>query len=209
MIRVPEVRLISADGEQLGIVSLEDALRKAQDLHLDLVEVAPMAKPPVCKIIDYGKVIFDSRQRKKAQKRKQRQMEIKEVKMKLKIDTHDYETKLRRAVKFLKDGDKVKFTIIFRGREVTHQEIGRALEDRIVEDLSQIAEVEGMMNRTGRFHSFLMARRKDYKLDPGDETNHDEEDEMTDETREKPTSSKPRKSKDALSGGEETAILPS
>ena len=163
MIRVPEVRLITAEGEQLGIVPIEEALKRAKEATLDLVEVAPLAKPPVCKIIDYGKVLFDQRQKMKAQKKKQHQVAIKEIKLKLKIDKHDYETKVRQAIKFIEHGDKVKFTIVFRGREVTHQELGRELSDRVLEDVKGIAELEGLISRAGRLHSFLVMRRKDYK----------------------------------------------
>lgn len=157
------MRLITADGEQVGIVPIEDALKRAQEANLDLVEVAPLAKPPVCKIIDYGKVVFDQRQKQKAQKKKQHQVAIKEIKMKLKIDKHDYETKIRQAIKFVEHGDKVKFTIVFRGREITHQELGRELSDRVLEDVKEIAELEGLVSRAGRLHSFLVMRRKDYK----------------------------------------------
>jgi translation initiation factor IF-3 len=160
------VRLITADGEQLGIKPIEEALRLAQESNLDLVEVAPMAKPPVCKIVDQGKVLFDARQRLKSQKKKQHIMVIKEIKVRLKIDKHDYETKLKRAVEFLEHGDKVKFTIMFRGREVAHLEIGRELVARIQEDLKLIGEIEGGVARMGKIHSFLVARRKDYKPKP-------------------------------------------
>lgn len=149
----------------MGIRPLEEALRLAQEANLDLVEVAPNAKPPVCKIVDHGKVLFDQRRRMKAQKKKQHQSVVKEVKMKLKIDKHDYWTKLKRAMKFLKQGDKVKFSLMFRGREVTHQEIGRELTSRILEDMSVIGELEGMVSRSGRLHTFLVSRRKDYKAD--------------------------------------------
>jgi len=150
----------------LGIKPLEEALRLAAEANLDLVEVAPMAKPPVCKIVDHGKVLFDQRQRMKSQKKKQHQMVIKEIKLRLKIDRHDYETKLKRARQFLEHGDKVKFTIMFRGREVAHQEIGRELATRIQEDIKEIGEVEGGIARMGKMHSFLVARRKDYKPKP-------------------------------------------
>ena len=163
MIRVPEVRLIKADGEQVGIVPIEQALKMAGEASLDLVEVAPMAKPPVCKIIDQGKVLFDQRLRQRAQKKKQHVTEVKEIKMKLKIDKHDYETKIRLAKKFLEHSDKAKFSILFRGREITHQDIGRELSDRVLADMKEIGELEGQVSRTGRLHTFLVARRKDYK----------------------------------------------
>lgn len=161
-IRASQVRLVTSDGNQAGVVPLEEALRQAQVADLDLVEVAPMADPPVCKILDHGKVLFDQRRRQKLQKKKQHQSVVKEVKLKLKIDKHDYWTKLKRARKFLIQGDKVKFTILFRGREVTHQEIGRNLTSRILEDMSDMGELEGMVSRSGRMHTFMVSRRKDY-----------------------------------------------
>lgn len=168
-IRASEVRLIDQDGNQLGIVACDEALGKARQAGLDLVEVAPNAKPPVCKIVDHGKLLFDQRRRQRQQKKKQHLTVVKEVKMRLKIDKHDYETKVKRARKFLEQGDKVKFTILFRGREVTHQEIGRELCQRVQEDLADIAEVEGGVSRMGKVHSFMMARRKDWK--PGEDDN--------------------------------------
>lgn len=138
-------------------------MRQAKSADLDLVEVAPTAKPPVCKIVDYGKVLFDQRRRMKQQKKKQHRTVVKEVKIRLKIAKHDYETKLNNARRFLGQGDKVKFTILFRAREVTHQDIGRELSERILQDMSDMAELEGQVSRVGKIHTFLMSRRKDYR----------------------------------------------
>lgn len=141
-IRVPQIRLIGANGEQIGIVPTKEALRRAQEEGYDLVEVAPLAKPPVCRILDLSKYLYTLEKKEKESRKKQKVIKVKEVKTTSKIEEHDYQTKLRNARKFIEEGDKVKLTLFFRGREITHADIGRRIVQRFVEDLSDIAEVE-------------------------------------------------------------------
>jgi len=150
MIRVPQVRLIDADGKQLGIVPIEEAQRIALEQDLDLVEVAPQASPPVCKVMDYGKYCYEQEQKLKAARKKQSIVVVKEMKMRPKIDIHDYETKKKHVVRFLTQGNKVKMTIMFRGREMTHTELGLNLLNRLAEELSEIATVEARPRLDGR-----------------------------------------------------------
>jgi translation initiation factor IF-3 len=157
MIRVPQVRLVSADGEQLGIKPIDEAQRIALEQDLDLVEVAPMASPPVCKIMDYGKFQYEQDQKMKAARKKQSVIVVKEMKMRPKIDTHDYETKKKHVVRFLTHGDKVKVTIMFRGREMTHTELGGKLLQRLADDLSDIAIVEARPKLDGRNMTMSLA----------------------------------------------------
>lgn len=149
-INAREVRVISDDGEQIGIKSLRDALRISQDKGFDLVEVAPQAKPPVCKIMDYGKYKYE--QAKKAQKAKKNQnvMNLKEVQMGVKIEEHDFNVKLRMVKRFLKNRDKVKIRVKFRGRELAHKELGYKLMDKIVEEITEIGKVESKAKMEGR-----------------------------------------------------------
>jgi translation initiation factor IF-3 len=149
-IRVPQVRLISSDGQQLGIVGIEEAQRIALEQDLDLVEVAPQANPPVCKIMDYGKYCYEQDQKQKVARKKQSIVVVKEMKMRPKIDIHDYETKKKHVLRFLNHGDKVKVTIMFRGREMTHTELGQNLLARLADDLSEIATVEAKPKLDGR-----------------------------------------------------------
>ncbi|MDD2511254.1 MAG: translation initiation factor IF-3 [Syntrophomonas sp.] len=149
-IRVKEVRLISESGEQLGIVSIRDAMDLAQGKELDLVEVAPSAKPPVCRLMDYGKYRFEQSKREKEARKKQRIITIKEVKMRPNIEEHDFQVKAKNARKFLSGGDKVKLTIMFRGREITHPEIGERLSLKLTEQLSDISAIEKMPKVEGR-----------------------------------------------------------
>jgi len=141
-IRAREVRVVSGTGEQLGIMNVRDALRLAGEQQLDLVEVAPNAKPPVCRIMDYGKYKYEQSKREKEAKKKQKVINIKEVKLRPNIEDHDFETKAKNAVRFLKDGDKVKATIMFRGREMSHTELGKVLLDRLAELVKDIAVIE-------------------------------------------------------------------
>src|SRR5690242_11109573 len=135
-IRVPEVRLVGPAGEQIGIVAINDALRLAQEADLDLVEVAPTARPPVCKLMDYGKFKYENAQKAREARRNQTNVIIKEMKLRPKIDQHDYETKKGHVVRFLKQGDKVKITIMFRGREQHRPELGFRLLQRLAEDVT-------------------------------------------------------------------------
>lgn len=156
-IRISPLRIIGAQGEQVGVLSRDDAIRLARDAELDLVEISPTAKPPVCKIMDYGRYKYD--QKKKAQKAKARQhtMQVKEVRLRPKTDTHDIETKVNKARKFLDDGDKVAFTVIFRGREVTHPEIPLRILEEIVEVLKEECRIEREPKMEGRRMTMIVA----------------------------------------------------
>jgi translation initiation factor IF-3 len=156
-IRSPQVRLVGADGSQIGIVSIQEALDRAHDLDLDLVEVAPQAQPPVCRIMDYGKYKYERDVRQKEARKKQQRVEVKEIKMRPKIDRHDYETKKGHVVRFLNQGARVKVTIMFRGREMAHTELGRRLLDRLTEDLRELATVETYPKLDGRNMVMVMA----------------------------------------------------
>ncbi|MGI8694823.1 MAG: translation initiation factor IF-3 [Geodermatophilaceae bacterium] len=159
-IRVPEVRLVGPEGEQVGIVSIGEALRLAQDSDLDLVEVAPMARPPVAKLMDYGKFKYESAQKARESRRNQTLTVIKEMKLRPKIDPHDYETKKGHVVRFLKAGDKVKVTIMFRGREQSRPELGFRLLQRLAEDVSELGFVESSPKQDGRNMVMVMAPHK-------------------------------------------------
>ncbi|MBU1672208.1 MAG: translation initiation factor IF-3 [Actinobacteria bacterium] len=150
MIRAPQVRLIGAEGEQLGIVQIDEAQRIALEQDLDLVEVAPQAEPPVCKIMDYSKYCYEQDQKMKAARKKQSIIVVKEMKMRPKIDIHDYETKKKHVVRFLGQGNKVKVTIMFRGREMTHTELGLNLLNRLADELADMAVVEAKPKLDGR-----------------------------------------------------------
>ncbi len=141
-IRVSEVRLVSADGNEQSVMSTRDALAKAMEKGLDLVEISPNAKPPVCRIMDYGKYRFEQTKREKEAKKNQKTIQLKEVKLRPNIEEHDFDTKAKNAEKFLSMGDKVKLTIMFRGREITHQELGRTLCDKMAARLEPIASME-------------------------------------------------------------------
>ncbi len=149
-IRVPEVRLVGPNGEQVGIVRIEDALRLAQESDLDLVEVAPMARPPVAKLMDYGKFKYESAMKDREARKNQAHTIIKEMKLRPKIDQHDYETKKGHVVRFLKAGDKVKITIMFRGREQSRPELGFRLLQKLAEDVSDLGFVESSPKQDGR-----------------------------------------------------------
>jgi len=159
-IRVPEVRLVGAAGEQIGIVATGDALRMAEEADLDLVEVAPMARPPVCKLMDYGKFKYESAQKARETRRNQTLTIIKEMKLRPKIDPHDYETKKGHVVRFLRAGDKVKITIMFRGREQSRPELGYRLLQRLAEDVQELGYVESSAKQDGRNMIMVMAPHK-------------------------------------------------
>jgi translation initiation factor IF-3 len=159
-IRVPEVRLIGEDGNQVGVVKTDDALRYAQERDLDLVEVAPDARPPVCRVLDYSKYKYEQAQKQKAARKHQQQITIREIKFRPKIAQNDYDTKKGHVSRFLIGKDKVKITIMFRGREVTHPERGTALLRRLAEELSEIAVVEQSPIQDGRNMTMLLAPSK-------------------------------------------------
>jgi len=149
-IAIPQVRLIDADGEQVGIVPIEEALRAAEAVKLDLVEIVPNAEPPVCRIMDYGKFVFEAKKQKQAAKKKQKQVQIKEIKFRPGTGIGDYQVKLRNLIRFLKDGDKTKVTMRFRGREHAHRELGLEMLQRVEADLAPYGEVEQQPQMEGR-----------------------------------------------------------
>jgi len=156
-IRAREVRVNAADGEQLGIMSLRDALDLAEQRHLDLVEIAPKAKPPVCRIMDYGKYLYEQQKREKEAKKRQRVIDVKEVKLRIRIEEHDFDVKTKNAIRFLQGGDKVKVTIMFRGRELTHPELGEDLLNKMAEKLQEFATVERKPKLEGRNMIMIVA----------------------------------------------------
>lgn len=156
-IRISPVRLIGADGEQVGIVPIEEARRAAAERDLDLVEVAPMARPPVVKVMDYGKYRFEQAKAAKAAKKKQHVISLKEVKYRPGVSDHDFEFKTRHARRFLEEGNKVKLTMMFRGRQVTHPELGRKVLLRVFEELGDVAKVEMQPKLEGRNMTMVLA----------------------------------------------------
>jgi translation initiation factor IF-3 len=161
-IRSPQVRLVGADGEQIGVVTTQEALERAREADLDLVEVAPQANPPVCRIMDYGKFKYERDIRQKEARKKQSRTELKEIKFRPKIDAHDYGTKKGHVERFLRGGHKVKVTIMFRGREMTHTDLGRKILDRLVGDLGEMVTVESMPKQEGRNMIMVISPNKRY-----------------------------------------------
>ena len=159
-IRDKEVRLVSEDGEQLGIMSSREALKMAMDAELDLVKIAPMAKPPVCKIIDYGKFKYEQTQKDKEAKKKQKTVELKEVRLSPNIDTNDLNTKVNNAKKFIAKGNKVKVTLSFRGREMAHIQQSRHVLDDFARMLSDIAVIEKPAKLEGRSMSIVLTEKR-------------------------------------------------
>lgn len=149
-IRDKEVRVVGSDGSQLGIMSSRDALKFAVEQGLDLVKIAPTAQPPVCRIMDYGKYRYEQAKREKEARKNQKIVEIKEVRMSLNIDVHDFDTKVGHALKFLKQGDKVKVSVRFRGREMTHPEMGKALIERFITACAELGNVDKQPKMEGR-----------------------------------------------------------
>jgi translation initiation factor IF-3 len=163
MIRVPQVRLIGDDGAQVGVVSRDEALAYARQRDLDLVEVAPDARPPVCRVLDYSKWKYEQEQRQKAARKHQKQVHVREIKLRPKIATNDYETKKGHVRRFLDSDNKVKVTIMFRGREMTHPERGEALLMRLAEDVQDLGVIEQRPNQDGRNMTMLLGpiKKKD------------------------------------------------
>ena len=159
MITSPQVRLVDENGEQVGVVSIADALRRAEDAGLDLMEVSPNADPPVCKILDYGRFRYEAQKKKNEARKKQKVIEVKEIKMRPNIDTHDYEVKMRSVKRFFEEGDKVKVTLRFRGREMAHQDLGVKLLDRVKEETADFAKVESEPRLEGRQMTMVLAPR--------------------------------------------------
>ena len=156
-IRVREVRVISDAGEQLGILPIQEAIRAAEERGLDLVEVAPQAEPPVCKIMDFGKYKYEQAKKAHESKKHQKVVLLKEVKMRPGTDVHDYNFKLNHAKRFLEEGNKVKVTVVFRGREMAHTELGQALLQRVVTDIAESGNVEQMPKQEGRALIMIIA----------------------------------------------------
>jgi len=154
---VPKVRLVDAEGEMVGVVARNDAIAMAAEAGLDLVEVAPGAEPPVCKILDYGKYKYEEQKKKNEARKKQKVIEVKEIKMRPGIDDHDYDVKMRSMLKFIEEGDKVKVTMRFRGRELAHQDLGMNMLMRVKDDLDGIAKVEQFPRMEGRQMTMVMS----------------------------------------------------
>ena len=162
-IRIREVRVTSASGEQLGIMATRDALRMAEEQHLDLVEVAPKAKPPVCRIMDFGKYRYEQQKREKEAKKKQKIVTIKEVKLRPNIEQHDFDVKLKNALRFLEEGNKVKVTIMFRGRELSHPELGREVLNRVSAQLKELVSIERDAKLEGKNMTMILAPKAQTK----------------------------------------------
>jgi translation initiation factor IF-3 len=156
-ITAPKIRLIDAEGNQIGIISNREAQQIALDAELDLVEIVPNAKPPVCRVMDYGKFLFEENKKRNKAKKKQKQVQIKEIKFRPSTDEGDYQVKLRNLIRFLEEGDKAKVTLRFRGREMAHQDIGYRLLKRVQTDLSDYGTVEQMPKMEGRQMAMVLA----------------------------------------------------
>jgi translation initiation factor IF-3 len=182
-IRVPEVRLVGEDGKQIGVVKTSEALSYAQQRDLDLVEVAPEARPPVCRVLDYSKYKYEQAQKQKAARKHQQQITIREIKFRPKIAQNDYDTKKGHVERFLRGKDKVKITIMFRGREVTHPERGTALLDKLASELSELAVVEQTPLQDGRNMTMMLAPSKSVLA--AEKDGHAEEDEAKKAKRER------------------------
>ncbi len=158
-IKSATVRLIDHKGEQVGVVSTEDAQNMADEAGLDLIEVSPNSDPPVCKLLDYGKYKYDAQKKAAVARKRQKTFDVKEIKMRPGIDQHDYDVKMRSIVRFLEEGDKVKVTLRFRGREMVHQDIGAQVLQRVRDDLGELAKIEQSPKLEGRQMTMVMARR--------------------------------------------------
>ena len=159
MIDATDVRLVDADGEAVGVVTVEEGLERAKEAGLDLVEVSPNADPPVCKLLDYGKFKYEAQKKANVARKKQKTFEVKEIKMRPSIDVHDYDVKMRSMVRFLGEGDKVKVTVRFRGRELAHQNLGQLVLERIRDDLVHVAKVEQFPKMEGRLMTMVISPR--------------------------------------------------
>ena len=158
-IDVPKVRVIDAEGENHGVISLEDALEIAEEAGLDLVEVSPQVDPPVCKVLDFGKYKYEQQKTANEARKKQKVVEVKEIKMRPGIDEHDYQVKMRAVRKFLENGDKVKMTIRFRGREMAHQDLGLKVLNRVRDELEEVIKIEQTPRTEGRLMVMVIAAK--------------------------------------------------
>lgn len=176
-IGVREVRVVTDDGEQLGVLPTREALAKARELGLDLVEVAPNSRPPVCRVMDFGRYKYEQSKKSKQARKKQHQVKIKEIKMRPKIETHDYEFKKKHIIEFLEEGEKVKVTLQFRGREMAHTDLGRKILDRLAKELVEIAKVESAPRQEGRIMVMMLmphvSRKASRSLKASDKKNAD------------------------------------
>src|ERR1700735_4349138 len=159
-IRAREIRVIGDEGEQIGVMPPFEALKMARERNLDLVEISPTAQPPVCRIMDYGKFLYQNEKREREAKKKQKTITVKEVKFRINVDDHDYDTKKNHVLRFLDEGDKVKATIFFRGREMTRQSLGRGILDRLIQDLGDKAVVEFRPRQEGNTLHLILAPPK-------------------------------------------------
>lgn len=159
-INVPEVRLIDVDGNQVGVISTREALRAAEEGGLDLVEISPTARPPVCRIMDYGKFLFELSKKQAEAKKKQKQIQVKELKFRPATEEGDYQVKLRNLIRFLQQGDKVKVTLRFRGREMAHQDLGMKIMERLQQDTAEYAIIEQHAKREGRQLLMVLSPKK-------------------------------------------------
>ncbi len=181
MIQENEIRLIDQEGEHVGVVSVKEALEKAQEAQLDLVEVSAKSKPHVCRIMDYGQYKYQQAKKQKDAKKKQKQIVVKEIKLRPRIEKHDYDFKFNNAVKFLEHGDKVRFILQFRGREMAHKELGLKVMERLINDLSDLASIEQKPRQEGRFMNMTLAplpvkQRKSKEEEDEDEKKKENED---------------------------------
>lgn len=181
MIREDQVRLINAEGEHTGIVSIKEALAKAQEAGLDLVEIGDKAKPHVCRIMDYGQFKYEKAKKEKEAKKKQKKIVVKEIKLRPRIDEHDYQFKMNHAIKFLEHGDKVRFIMQFRGREMAHRELGMDVMMKVIEELKEEAVVEQRPKHEGRFINMTMAPVSKKAKPSSDKKQDDQTDSPSDE----------------------------
>ena len=162
-INASEVRVIDDTGNMLGIMPTSQALKLAEEKEIDLVEIAPQAKPPVCKIIDYGKFLYEQQKREKSQKKNQQAKQLKEIRFKWRTDTHDFNFKTKHAMKFIEDGYKVKASVMFRGREIVHKEIGTELLKKFIEEMQAVAKIDQPLKSEGKFISVVLSPDKSKK----------------------------------------------
>ncbi|GAB5466881.1 MAG: translation initiation factor IF-3 [Candidatus Kapaibacteriales bacterium] len=159
-IKVKEVRVINPDGDMIGVMKIDDAVHRAEQYEMDLVEISPNAKPPVCKIIDYGKYAYELQKREKLQRKNQKQQEMKELRFKPRTDTHDFNFKAKHGREFLEEGNKLKATVMFRGREITHKEFGYQMLEKLVEELKDVSKIDSPIRSEGRNLSVILAPDK-------------------------------------------------
>lgn len=164
-IRIRDIRVVDNDGNQLGIMLTREAMKIAEERQLDLVEIAPQAKPPVCRIMDFGKYKYELSKKEKEARKKQRVIDIKEVKMRPNIEDHDFDVKVKNAARFLKEGDKVKASIIFRGREIVHTQLGKVLLVRLAEVLTELCNVERQPKLEGKNMIMILSPKQEIKQD--------------------------------------------